>query len=91
MTVDTERITRERLEEWRRVLQRAHATPALLLGVGHDEHDGEVHVLVPKDLDVLMIIAFLQIATKQLAQRVPLSTDDKQGGPTWDAGAPKQF
>lgn len=42
-------IVRDRLERWGRVCRRAHATPALLLAVGHDGREGELSVCVPDD------------------------------------------
>ena len=75
MTVPTERITHELFEEWASGLASVHATPALLLGIGHDERDGELHVLVPEDADVLKIIRMLQLALKQLASNVSLNAE----------------
>ncbi len=80
VTVETERVTRERLTEWTLLLSRAHATPALLLAIGHDEHEGEVHVLVPEGLDALTLIGLLQIAIKELAERVPMRADLRSEG-----------
>lgn len=37
---EIEQINRERLEGWRRKLVESHATPILLVGVGHDEKKG---------------------------------------------------
>jgi hypothetical protein len=47
--VPTEAITAERLTGWAKALAEFHATPALLLGIGHDEHRGQLVVCVPDD------------------------------------------
>jgi hypothetical protein len=49
MTVDVIRITEERLAHWAIDCVRDHATPALLLAIGHDEQQGEIHIYVPDD------------------------------------------
>ncbi len=43
-------ITKERLDRWAKRLDENHSTPLLLLGVGHAERSGELHVLIPEDL-----------------------------------------
>lgn len=50
MSVQTERITRERLDEWAQTLAEHHATPILLVAIGHDETTGQLHVCVPEDV-----------------------------------------
>jgi len=47
--VDVQAITIERLKDWGADCIRDHATPALLLAIGHDDRSGEVHVYVPDD------------------------------------------
>jgi hypothetical protein len=42
--VPTERITDERLARWKLKLSLSHATPMVLLGVGHDAHSGQLVV-----------------------------------------------
>lgn len=50
MTVDVEGITTDRLGTWCDDCIDVHATPALLLAIGHDGREGEVHVFVPSDI-----------------------------------------
>jgi hypothetical protein len=83
VTVPPDRITLERLARWRRMLDKAQATPVLVLGIGHAA-DSEVHVLVPDDVDTLTVIGLLQLAIKQLASTVPLRTDQTTGEPSHD-------
>ena len=45
--VDVQGITIERLKDWGADCIRDHATPALLLAIGHDDHAGEIHVYIP--------------------------------------------
>lgn len=45
--VSTEEITQDRLKGWTEELAVVHATPFLLVAIGHDERSGEIHVCVP--------------------------------------------
>jgi hypothetical protein len=47
---EVERICRERLEAWGKRLAEAHATPVLLLGVGHDHRSGEAVLVTTEDM-----------------------------------------
>ena len=60
--VNVQAITIERLKEWGRDCMEDHATPALMLAIGHDEHQGEIHVYVPEDVDKDMLREFLLLA-----------------------------
>lgn len=42
-------INKQRLENWGNLLTEHNSTPALLIGIGHGERAGEVHVLIPDD------------------------------------------
>jgi len=59
-TQDIDKINRERLEVWRAGLTQAHATPAILIGVGHDHEAGQVHLCIPENLPLEFVIAQLQ-------------------------------
>lgn len=67
--MNTDAITRDRLEEWRQVLRSAKATPVLMVAVGHEEREGELHVLVPEDLEMPYVRAFLRAALDELRHR----------------------
>lgn len=45
-------ITVERLEGWGRVIVENHATPMLLVGVGHDHVSGNLHLCIPEDTPI---------------------------------------
>jgi hypothetical protein len=59
MPVPVEQIIRERFEEWARLAIECHATPVVLLCVGHDEHSGELHVIAAEGLPSLDLAALL--------------------------------
>lgn len=69
MTVDVATITRERLAEWQKGCVEAHATPALLLTIGHDDVSGEAHLFVPDVFDNEDILKLLYLCIREL--RVP--------------------
>lgn len=58
--VETERITRKRLDEWATDLEKHHGTPVLMIGVGHDHTSGEVHIYVPKNSSGAFLEALLE-------------------------------
>jgi len=47
---EIDRVNIERLTDWAIELAVHHCTAALCVGVGHDEHAGEVHCFVPDGL-----------------------------------------
>lgn len=61
-----ESINRERLGEWIKQLTDAHATAAVLIGIGHDHASGELHVCLPKDLPANVAGAYIGKAFLQL-------------------------
>ena len=64
--VPTEWITRERLRDWAKLLDEAHATPALLIGLSHDEQSGAMHIWVPEDTPDELVIGWLLTAVKEV-------------------------
>lgn len=50
MSVPVSAITNDRLDGWRSDCIRDHATPLMLIAVGHDHVSGDIHVYIPKDL-----------------------------------------
>jgi hypothetical protein len=62
-----ERITDERLAEWRPLLAAACCTPAVLVGIGHGPiHSGEVHVCVPDGLPNDYVVSLLKKVIRML-------------------------
>jgi hypothetical protein len=64
--VNTKKITRERLGSWENKFEGAHATPVLLIGVGHDHVSGQIVICVTEGLTDGQIVLFLENALKQL-------------------------
>jgi hypothetical protein len=55
-------INSKRLASWADKLTSAHATPQLLLGVGHDHVSGQVSVIVCEEITNDQIEALLRFA-----------------------------
>ena len=53
-------VTAFRLSDWGRMLVAKHATPAVLIAVGHDHVSGDVTVLVPDDATMQEVITLLR-------------------------------
>lgn len=55
------RIVKQRFTDWLEVLTEVHATPIVLIAVGHDDRRGECHVLtlegLPADTDLASFVA----------------------------------
>ena len=59
-------ICKERLDSWMDILVSSHATPVILVAVGHDHNKGELHVVTleemgNKELSLLMAGALEKI------------------------------
>ena len=59
-------ICAERLLEWGEKLTANHATPLFLIGIGQDDHEGELHVcladMLPiEDLKTVLLMALDKI------------------------------
>lgn len=61
-----EDIIASRIVQWGVVLRDMHATPMLLLGVGHDHAVGKLHVVVPDSVGTQEIKAMLLAALEML-------------------------
>lgn len=61
-TEDTEAITKLRLAEWAKALSTDHATPMLLVGIGHDHNSGKISLCVPEGIDDAVIVNTLKYA-----------------------------
>jgi hypothetical protein len=68
MTVPVEAITKERLDRWAKRMKESHATPLLLIGVGHDQVSGQIVIctLDEPELSNDKLRAFLKYALKEL-------------------------
>jgi hypothetical protein len=66
MTVPVEAITHERLARWERKLAGEHATPILLLGVGHDHVSGQLVICTCEEVSDAQLVAFLRAALEML-------------------------
>lgn len=43
-------INEDRLGAWAKLLADQHATPVAVIAVGHDEANGQIHVVIPTNL-----------------------------------------
>jgi hypothetical protein len=68
MSVPVEMITRERLGRWASQLDRNHATPLALFGVGHDQAKGALVICTvdEKEMDTVTLRRLLRAALYQL-------------------------
>jgi hypothetical protein len=66
---EIELINVERLDGWEKQLTEHHATPILLVGVGHDHVSGKIHICVNEDFPDQHIQTFLRKALDILTQQ----------------------
>ncbi len=68
--VPVEQITKQRLERWSAHFLKAHATPLLLIGMGHDHNIGQVVIctLEAEDLDKEQLRKLLLFALDNLPE-----------------------
>jgi hypothetical protein len=66
--IDT--ICTERLNGWKKDLIADHATPIVLVGVGHDNKSGQIVVCTVKEMQDGEIIILLNSALDQLKKRL---------------------
>jgi hypothetical protein len=66
MRVPIEAIVHTRLKSWANDLIELHATPVLLVGVGHDENKGQIQLCTCKEVTNEQIRAILQAAIRGL-------------------------
>lgn len=64
--VPTEQITRERLAGWTKRLDSEHATPMLLIGIGHDHTSGQAVLCIPEDIPMERVRELLQFTLDRL-------------------------
>lgn len=58
-STEIETIGRDRLDGWLKRLVEEHATPLILIGVGHDHKGGEAVLLTVEEMTDLEIAEFL--------------------------------
>jgi len=63
-----EAICAERLERWRERLVQEHATPFLLLGLGHDQKSGQVVVVTTEGMTDEQTVMFVAGTLKLLRE-----------------------
>jgi hypothetical protein len=66
MSVPTETIIAERLARWSKRLREAHATPALLIAVSHDDTSGQLIVCTVENFSDAEICRLLRYALREL-------------------------
>lgn len=59
-------INTDRLAGWHATLVDKHATPALVLGVGHDHASGTLHLCMTEDTPIETIRGFLLAAIRAI-------------------------
>lgn len=59
-----------RLSRWKDRLNDTHATPVLMIGVGHDHYNGKVILCTTEDLTDSELLLFMQDACRQLEQKI---------------------
>ena len=63
-------ICDERLGRWTQRLVGEHATPVLLVGVGHDHKEGAVVLCTLEDMSDVELLLFLRGAAHNLAAQI---------------------
>lgn len=66
MSVQTEKITKERLAGWANRLKEEHSTPLLLIAIGHDEKAGQLTICVPEGVEDDLLIGSLLYVLESL-------------------------
>lgn len=67
-SAEIQKIGAARLASWLKLLVEDHATPVLLVGVGHDAQVGVTSVCVPEGLGDAEILRFLKAAVTKLEE-----------------------
>jgi len=83
MTKDEiEKINRECLARWAQQLADGHSTPLLVIGIGHDERAGELHVVTLEnaEFDNRTLAAYAAHAVGKLMAMVEEQENEKNLG-----------
>ncbi len=59
-------ITTDRLARWAKKSIANHATPVIMVHVGHDHNSGQIGICTTEDMDNRTLKAFLQQVIRQL-------------------------
>jgi len=59
-------LCRERMANWMEYLASKHATPAVIVGVGHDHVSGVLFVCCPQDMPESMLLDMMRGAVEIL-------------------------
>lgn len=43
-------INEKRLRGWQNMMNEHHSTAAILIGMGHDQVSGEIHICIPENM-----------------------------------------
>lgn len=65
----TEEITAKRLNDWSKRLAEEHATPLMLIGIGHDHTSGQIALCIPEGIDMEILRTHLEFVLHNLSQR----------------------
>lgn len=57
-------ICTKRLGRWQQALEHEHATPLVLIGVGHDDKKGQLVISITQEMPLADIILFLEGALR---------------------------
>lgn len=57
-----EQINRERLEQWATRFADEHATPVILVGIGHDHKAGSIVIETTEEMSDELVASFLRKA-----------------------------
>jgi len=66
MPVNVRKINHERLGRWEKRLNENNSTPILLVGIGHQQVQGQVMILTTEDRTNTEIVIILKEALRQL-------------------------
>lgn len=64
------KINVERLSRWKNKLNESHATPVVLVSVGHDHNNGKVVICTTEETTDTQILLFMKEAVRQIEQSV---------------------
>lgn len=70
MPVNVKAINDERLGRWKNQLNRKHATPFILLGIGHDHNVGNLVILCTEERSDEDILLGLEKAVLMLKEQI---------------------
>ena len=77
--IEIEAICRDRLGRWTKGLVEQHATPILLVGIGHDQQEGKIVICTVGEITDNEIILLLQGALRIIGSRKHTIVPEKQG------------